>query len=110
MIEKIIYKSGRVLRIIDGEYVIGAGGACKDGDCKKRKIIEGGYVVESDCCVWMGAANVYRKIIAYDDITKTTKFKDDRFIGQILYSEEYEISNGKPLEVCSYKIFYLYIH
>ena len=38
------YKSGRVLRIIDGEYVIGAGGSCKN-EIKCPKKVFNGYVV-----------------------------------------------------------------
>ena len=38
------YKSGRVLRIINGEYVIGAGGACQN-KIKCAKKVFNGYVV-----------------------------------------------------------------
>jgi hypothetical protein len=39
--------NGEVLRIIDGEYVIGAGASCQNKVKCPTKIISGGYVVES---------------------------------------------------------------
>jgi len=43
-VTEIKYKSGRVLRIIDGEYIIGAGGSCNNKVLCPKKIFNG-YVV-----------------------------------------------------------------
>jgi len=41
--------NGEVMRIIDGEYVIGAGSGCFSSPKPCRKIINGEYLVEGEC-------------------------------------------------------------
>ena len=65
VVEEIKYKSGRILRIIDGEYIIGAGGACKEKSCKGI-VLEGGYWVER--CVLNGCDKFKGFIDSIDDI------------------------------------------
>ena len=50
MLEEIKYKSGRVLKVIDGEYVIGGGSPCKGG-IRKGVILGGEYFLEKQTSV-----------------------------------------------------------
>ena len=46
-VETIKFANGQTLQVIDGQYVIGAGGACKQESCTKGKILQGEYWLDN---------------------------------------------------------------
>ena len=48
-VSEIKKANGEVMRIIDGEYVIGANGGCFNNPSPCRKVINGNYLVERKC-------------------------------------------------------------
>ena len=46
-VETIKFANGKTLQVIDGQYVIGAGGACKQESCTKGVVLNGEYWVDN---------------------------------------------------------------
>ena len=46
-VETIKFANGNTLQVIDGQYVIGAGGACKQESCTKGIVLNGEYWVDN---------------------------------------------------------------
>ncbi len=108
--------NGEVMRIIDGEYVIGANSGCFANPSPCRKIIKGEYLVECERCSGKIYENRYEILLSRSELPVGETMPDFEFLFEfepllkigVLVSFFYGSSSPKyyQTEASGFRIFY----